>query len=311
MNEEQILHLVESTVESHPDEMYGNKVYSVSDGSKGRIDKAVLKSKLPQGDWNIPHTEIMVKVDDDVKIVVQNSPIYIYGEYIKMDRNMTQSPLVVDGHLKCRRSVSDFRVQIKEFFLSDDVIFTPAGREDFDVRMVEGRPFLLTVKNPRRNLDFGALKLALYNGLEIRNLCVVKKECKGMIFQGESLSSKTYSAFLCCRKELDLQKDYVIGQRTPLRVLHRRANLTREKKICILECERKDADGWIYYRIKLEASAGTYIKEFVNGDFGRTTPSLGSKENYCDLLELDVLRVEKKSIKDSLARKIELDVTRC
>ncbi|AFN83569.1 putative pseudouridylate synthase [Encephalitozoon romaleae SJ-2008] len=113
------------------------------------------------------------------------------------------------------------------------------------------------------------------------------------------------------RKELDIQKGCVIDQRTPLRVLHRRANLAREKKTCILECERKDVDGWIYCRIKLEASAGTYIKEFVNGDFGRTTPSLGSKENYYDLLELDVLRVEKKSIRDFLTRRIKLDIIRC
>ncbi|AFN83568.1 putative pseudouridylate synthase [Encephalitozoon romaleae SJ-2008] len=206
MNEEQILYVVESIIKSQPDEMYENKIYSVNDGSKGRIDKAILKSKLPQGDWNTPHTEIMVKVDDDVKIVVQNSPMYIYEEYIKMDRNMTQSPLIVDGHLKCSRSVSDFGVQVKEFFLSDDVVFTPVGREDFDVRMVEGRPLLLIVKNPRRNLSFEALKLALYDGLEIRDLCVVKKECKGTIFQGESLSNKTYSAFLCSERSLTYRR---------------------------------------------------------------------------------------------------------
>ncbi|AFM98850.1 putative pseudouridylate synthase [Encephalitozoon hellem ATCC 50504] len=311
MNEEQVLCEVRRAVESHQDEMYDNKVYSVSDGGKGKIDKAVVKSKLPQGDWDIPHTEIMIRADDSVKIVIQNSPIYIYGEYVKMDRNMTQSPLVVGGRLKCSRSVSDFKMQVKEFFLADDVVFIPAGREDFDVRMVEGRPFLLTVRNPRRNLNFEKMGLSLYDGLEIKNLCVVKKECKAMIFQGESVSSKTYSVFLCCKKELDLKKDYVIKQRTPLRVLHRRANLTREKKVCILESKKKDVDGWIYYHIVLEASAGTYIKEFVNGDFGRTVPSLGSKENYCDLLELDVLRIEKKSIESFLVRRIELESTKC
>ncbi|ADM12082.1 putative pseudouridylate synthase [Encephalitozoon intestinalis ATCC 50506] len=311
MNEEHVLCMVESMVGANQGEMYENKVYSVSDGSKGKIDKAALKNRLPQGDWNSPYTEIMVRVEDDVKISVQNSPIYIYGEYTKMDRNMTQSPLVVEGRLKCNRSVSDFKSQVKEFFLADDVIFTPAGREDFDVRMVEGRPFLLSVKNPRRNLSFERLNLALYKEVEIRNLSVVRKECKSVIFGGENQSNKTYSIFLCCKKELALQNYYIVEQRTPLRVLHRRANLARIKKAWILESEKREVEGWIYYRIVLEASAGMYIKEFVNGDFGRTVPSLGSKENYCDLLELDVLRVEKKSIEDFLVRNIELDVTRC
>jgi tRNA pseudouridine synthase 10 len=40
------------------------------------------------------------------------------------------------------------------------------------------------------------------------------------------------------------------------------------------------------------ASAGTYIKEFVHGDLGRTTPSIGSYLNTdCDILQLDVTNV--------------------
>ncbi|CAD26457.1 similarity to HYPOTHETICAL PROTEIN Y041_METJA [Encephalitozoon cuniculi GB-M1] len=310
MDEEQIFRAVKDMVVRHQGEMHENKVYSVSGGGTGEVDKAALKRRFGQGDWSIPYTEIMVRVQDGVEIVVQNSPMYIYGEYIKMDRNMTQTPLTVGGRLKCNRSVSDFKIQIKEFFSADDVVFIPAGREDFDVRMVEGRPFLLTVKNPRRNLGFERLRLTLYGGLDIKNLCVVRKECKDMIFKGEGQSSKIYSAFLCCRRPLVLQKNYKVRQRTPLRVLHRRANLTRIKEVCILGHEKMEADGWIYYRVVLEASAGTYIKEFVHGDLGRTAPSLSSKENYCDLLELDVLRVKKRSIEDLVTRRIELEVDR-
>jgi tRNA pseudouridine synthase 10 len=47
---------------------------------------------------------------------------------------------------------------------------------------------------------------------------------------------------------------------------------------------------------RLETQAGTYIKEFVHGDFGRTTPNVGEilgigAENV-DILELDVEAVE-------------------
>lgn len=40
---------------------------------------------------------------------------------------------------------------------------------------------------------------------------------------------------------------------------------------------------------------GTYIKEFVHGDLGRTVPSIGSLLNCrADILQLDVTNVEDK-----------------
>lgn len=42
--------------------------------------------------------------------------------------------------------------------------------------------------------------------------------------------------------------------------------------------------------MNIETEAGTYIKEFVHGDFGRTTPSLRDVFGDCevDILQLDV-----------------------
>ncbi len=52
----------------------------------------------------------------------------------------------------------------------------------------------------------------------------------------------------------------------------------------------------------LLASAGTYIKEFVHGDLGRTVPSVGSLlDSEADILQLDVTNVY-----ESLADVIEL-----
>lgn len=100
-----------------------------------------------------------------------------------------------------------------------------------------------------------------------------------------------------------------LSQHTPLRVLHRRANLAREKYIINLEAKQvpvhtiqtippdskphdqvqiKDLSRNIF-QIRLHASSGAYIKEFCHGDFGRTSPSLGDlvgKE--CEILQLDV-----------------------
>ena len=41
--------------------------------------------------------------------------------------------------------------------------------------------------------------------------------------------------------------------------------------------------------LEVRASAGTYIKEFINGDLGRTFPSLCDIiGNECDIIQLDV-----------------------
>lgn len=46
----------------------------------------------------------------------------------------------------------------------------------------------------------------------------------------------------------------------------------------------------------METQAGTYVKEFIHGDFGRTRPSLailmGLELNQLDILELDVENVD-------------------
>lgn len=46
-----------------------------------------------------------------------------------------------------------------------------------------------------------------------------------------------------------------------------------------------------YFKLKLNTQAGTYIKEFVHGDFGRTQPSLGDLLGgvVIDILALDVM----------------------
>ena len=45
--------------------------------------------------------------------------------------------------------------------------------------------------------------------------------------------------------------------------------------------------------LRVRCEAGTYVKEFVHGDFGRTRPSLGELLGCeADILQLDVTRVD-------------------
>eukprot|EP00455_Lapot_gusevi_P005154 TRINITY_DN12170_c0_g1_i2.p1 TRINITY_DN12170_c0_g1~~TRINITY_DN12170_c0_g1_i2.p1 ORF type:complete len:107 (-),score=32.95 TRINITY_DN12170_c0_g1_i2:28-318(-) len=78
-------------------------------------------------------------------------------------------------------------------------------------------------------------------------------------------------------------------QKTPLRVLHRRVLMSRKKVIHSLRYELINPH---FLYLNLVTQAGTYIKEFVHGDRGRTSPSFGSLLGCdADILQLDVVKL--------------------
>uniref|UniRef100_A0A7S1YZL7 tRNA pseudouridine(55) synthase n=1 Tax=Ditylum brightwellii TaxID=49249 RepID=A0A7S1YZL7_9STRA len=64
-----------------------------------------------------------------------------------------------------------------------------------------------------------------------------------------------------------------IAQSTPLRVLHRRSSQIRKRHILSLVATRLSSH---WFLLRISTSAGTYVKEFVHGDCGRTSPSVSS-----------------------------------
>lgn len=98
-----------------------------------------------------------------------------------------------------------------------------------------------------------------------------------------------------------LKLPITLNQRTPIRVLHRRPNINRSRRIYDLMISPINEN---YFILDLLAQAGTYIKEFVNGDLGRTSPCLGdlikdslSEQFPCGeslniiIVQLDVLNI--------------------
>ena len=58
--------------------------------------------------------------------------------------------------------------------------------------------------------------------------------------------------------------------------------MVRDKKVYRLHAEYINPN---YMLLHVLASAGTYIKELVHGDLGRTTPNIGGlMGNECDIL---------------------------
>jgi tRNA pseudouridine synthase 10 len=117
--------------------------------------------------------------------------------------------------------------------------------------------------------------------------------------EGEDQKRKTYTA-LCViaddnmaiqdvKAKLEPTKDLEIAQQTPIRVLHRRTDAKRMRTVYHMEVTPLDHTGQHYFLLKLATQAGTYVKEFVHGDFGRTEPNI-AKILGCDvdILALDV-----------------------
>lgn len=105
---------------------------------------------------------------------------------------------------------------------------------------------------------------------------------------------KIYSCFVWTQKKLtdeDISKlnnvkNIDVIQKTPLRVLHRRSLMDRNKKIYGMKAEKVSEHFMI---LDVIASAGTYIKEFVHSDLMRTEPSVKSLLDCdVDILQLDV-----------------------
>jgi tRNA pseudouridine synthase 10 len=93
----------------------------------------------------------------------------------------------------------------------------------------------------------------------------------------------------CLQVLEDRLSGILIKQQTPLRVLHRRADLIREKYIYEVKVKKmalKRAE------MKIRCQGGLYVKELVSGDEGRTKPNISELlENRAKTLKLDVLNV--------------------
>ena len=129
---------------------------------------------------------------------------------------------------------------------------------------------------------------------------IVSKGSIKKLKEGEEEKKKFYTA-LCVTsepvnrdkfEEIEKLKDLKLRQETPIRVLHRRANALRDK---IVHSMSFSTEGLQHNMFKIEVltSAGTYVKEFVHGDFNRTKPNLKTLLGVdTDILALDVMEVQ-------------------
>jgi len=245
-------------------------------------------------DTDLVHPDLLVVADHASRAVtVRIEPLFVRGRYRKLVRGMPQ----------CRWRAWPTSVQqiigdpIAGAAEGADHVLHGCGREDTDVRCLGERPFVLEVIRPRRRrLDWPALarSIGAAGKVEVAGLAPCKRSEVARL--KEARPEKTYRALLRLDRDVDAarladleQLVGVVDQRTPRRVLKRRADRVRRRRVCTL--------GWRQLgpreiEIEVRTQAGTYIKELISGDGGRTQPSVAQVLGAAAVCtQLDVLAI--------------------
>ncbi len=246
--------------------------------------------------------------------------VFIEGRYRKLTRDLPQTVFFCPeckGHPRRRRKCAkcegfgkltrDSVQELVTWVIGSALKtrknkFHGAGREDIDVRMLgSGRPFVVEFLHPKElKVDLAELEAEINRRnegrLEVEGLHWSEKARIRVL--KETKHAKDYEALVEVTGDApDEVFAELVGRRidmeqqTPQRVAHRRADLVRERWIEILGAQKaEDVDGC--FRVQIRTQHGTYVKEAVTGEAGRSVPSLSSLIGFeCRCVELDVLAI--------------------
>lgn len=314
--------------ESAPDAIYQTTFSNIY--NTRRADHFLIVSDLLNGEFPPRFGKLTTADDISYTLNLNRDPIYIAGRYIKLQRGIPQSGNEEgqDGAADHNAPNTSVAAILAPFFKKTadcvDTIFHAAGREDIDVRMVgTGRPFLIELTQCKNGFtrDWMALARSINNDPETSAYLRLDgpylypfekngKEIVASLDSGSGEKRKNYRALCWSEQPLTPQltdrisgiENLEITQSTPIRVLHRRTNMLRKRLIYSISIVKSLDEH--FFVIDLSTQAGTYIKEFVNSDLGRTQPSLRSiisetlaiprtdRVPKCEILQLDVKTVE-------------------
>jgi tRNA pseudouridine synthase 10 len=276
------------------------------------VGKRIEKITSKRANLKKPQVVVLLGLENNT-VEVQINSLYIYGRYRKLIRGIPQTrwPCRECGGEGCERCDNTGKMYpesvdelIKPHLLAaaqcDDTAFHGAGREDIDALMLgDGRPFVVEAKRPhKRNLELGALEAQINLGaegkIEVLGLKFVESET---VEQLKSMKvDKVYRMKIThntteekLKSSLNVISETPIKQNTPTRVLHRRADLERIRKVHSAELESYNETTAI---LVINCEGGLYVKELVSGDGGRTIPSVASLiGSEAKVIELEVIKV--------------------
>ena len=274
----------------------------------------VWKSSGLEAQMDNPHAVAIVDTSYDT-VDLEIKSLFVEGNYNKYDRTVPQTRWPCSsckgyGCNKCNDTGQLYPDSVQSLVAASFIgasqckedLFHGMGREDIDAAMLgNGRPFVLELRMPKkRDLDLVNLMAAVNstnkNRIKISNLKMVNRPRVAEL--KNTVCDKTYRVDVSISSDLTIESlkkgaqklnSKVIKQRTPSRVSHRRADLVRPRLVNyvdVLSCNEETVE------LEIRAQHGTYIRELVSGDEGRTDPSLSSLiGSPCKVEVLDVLNL--------------------
>ena len=306
-------------VEEREDEFKAEFEVSYGESMRNEFGRAIGKKIAERTGKAVEYKkpEIVVLVNPlTERVKLQVNPLYVAGRYRKLVRGIPQSRWLCPncrgkGCEKCDWTGKLYQESVEELigkpFLDATggvkTSFHASGREDIDARMLgNGRPFVIEITQPKKRfLDLKKLEKVVNAGakgkVEVASLQLADKNVVRKVKKAES-AQKEYHVIMEFENKISVKdlrlleeklRNAVVKQRTPIRVMHRRADLTREKYIYDVKVKKlspKKAE------MNILCQGGLYVKELVTGDEGRTTPNIsGILKNEAKPMKLDVLNV--------------------
>ncbi|MDH5401655.1 MAG: tRNA pseudouridine(54/55) synthase Pus10 [Candidatus Heimdallarchaeota archaeon] len=296
---------------------YNLKVRTLKQEISREIGLRISEKLTKPVNFEYPDITVLISKRKNVRFELQIKSIYLLGLYNKFERGIPQTkwPCTYCKGKKCAKCNNtgqqypeSVETLISSHFIelakTNSFSFHGAGREDIDALMLgRGRPFVLEIKNPKaRNLDLDSIveKINESSKIKVSSLQYTEKSIVKEIKEQSPDSYKIYRAKAELQHPLSEEslnnlknienKEVPLKQRTPIRVSHRRGDLIREKKVFSVKVEEVTDEVIV---LQINAQGGTYIKEFISGDEGRTIPNISeiiNQQIYCK--ELDVIYVQ-------------------
>lgn len=266
--------------------------------------------------------------DGDVRVVfdidkgevsIELNDLFVFGRYSKLVTGISQTRWLCPdcGGKGCKKCSDKGKMYysleeeigevMKKECKSDDYTLHASGREDIDVATTAERPFVMALAKAKNRIpDLKKIKKEIAGGkkVEVHDLKLVKRGAVELV--ASSHFDKEYEAEVEFEKEPSKEQidailtleGKTVEQKTPERVAHRRAHLTRKRKILGIELLSKQGNK-AKFRIKTEA--GTYIKELINGDKERTVPNFSSLSGMkANCANLEVVNIDDEFLRGTI-----------
>ncbi len=288
---------------------------SIKSNFNNKLSEMIKKEIGLAVDHESPHLLINVNAYAQ-KVSVKASPLFIYGRYRKLLRGIPQATWTCKkcsgkGCPACNGTGKIYKESVQDLIshvLLEEAKakkskFHGAGREDIDARMLgRGRPFVIELINPKKrkiNLEELEKEINKRNKgkIEIIGLTFTNRDKKREVKVLSEKAIKKYRALIEIKpkvdegdvQKLDKLENLEIMQRTPTRVLSRRKDKVRRKRV--YEVKAKTINDR-RMELTITCDGGLYVKELINGDSGRTTPSISEILNKkAECTELDVIDI--------------------